>query len=1078
MNTPQLNLRLLLGLGLGIVLTGTAVHFVHGWQMGRHAREQLARADAAREDQDAAEQLAALGRYLEFNPGDSAARIRHGLLLAEQATTPQARRRALQVLTLALVRSPSAHDARATAAHLALQAGEPEEAVRLLAPALAQQPDRADWHELHARTLLALDREADAAAALERVLELRPADVSATSRLAELYQTRLRRAPRADEVLDRLVKQAADRPAALVVRARFRARHGRGKEAVADAEQAAKLAPRDLPARVAWAELAEAIGDEDTAAVQWRVARDLAPSRPELTLGLARALRDRDEAGRVLEDGLKHVPNQPALLVALAEVRCDQNRPKDAEALRERLPVEAKAASLYVSGLIELSRGRPLAAARLIAEGVKLDTLPPDLEARALLALCRCYADRGAREERLQAARRAVELADTTAGRRELAEAALEAGLHDEVVPLLRDLADRPRPPAGTRPLLARALVEANAAAPPADRRWDECKKALERATKDAPTEVAVLRARVLELRGQSAEARAALDEAVKKWPDATEPWLALAGLRARGGDPSGAAETLRTADARLSGRAGWLMARAAALGANRLLQAAAKLSADDRDRVEAYAATLYLQQGRIAELERVSEALLKRHPDDAATRLLLIDAKLRQGDADAVQPHVEALKRREAENGAWWRWAEAERSLLLGKPADAARLADEAHQRQPDWPRPVLVQARLADRAGRSAVALERYEKVLELGDWSAESVGRAVALLAEAGRYRDADSVLERAQRRGAFGVELLRPAAVVAVRAGRPERARQLARQAVPEGTRSYRDLVWLANVLEAAGEPGGAERAVEAALKLAPDATVPWLTLARLRKHDRRPQDAEQALRDMLAAVPEARRASAEAQGHEVMGRFAEAEAAWRRILRDRPRDAEATRLLADLLVRIHAPAAEQALRDLLAEGSPASTDERPALRRQLALVITDPAQPRDRTAEALALLAANREEGETDADRRAEALVRARRDDEREASLKALEERGGVVRPEERLRLAWAYDAAGKWAKAREVLLGLLTADDDNPAYLSALVDGLLRQKKPAEASLWLPRLKAVEPASERVKELERRARGE
>ena len=57
------------------------------------------------------------------------------------------------------------------------------------------------------------------------------------------------------------------------------------------------------------------------------------------------------------------------------------------------------------------------------------------------------------------------------------------------------------------------------------------------------------------------------------------------------------------------------------------------------------------------------------------------------------------SLRRREGEEGVWWRCAEAERVLMRDQTA-ARQLAQEANERQPLLARPYLLLARIADRA------------------------------------------------------------------------------------------------------------------------------------------------------------------------------------------------------------------------------------------------------------------------------------------------------------------------------------------------------------------------------------------
>src|SRR4051812_6948537 len=64
----RLNSVLLARTAFVLLALGLAVHFVHRWQMARHARGQLERADQAEKDGDQEELVASLSRYLNFDP--------------------------------------------------------------------------------------------------------------------------------------------------------------------------------------------------------------------------------------------------------------------------------------------------------------------------------------------------------------------------------------------------------------------------------------------------------------------------------------------------------------------------------------------------------------------------------------------------------------------------------------------------------------------------------------------------------------------------------------------------------------------------------------------------------------------------------------------------------------------------------------------------------------------------------------------------------------------------------------------------------------------------------------------------
>jgi predicted Zn-dependent protease len=1094
----RFNFRLVLLLVTGLVGISALIWIVHRYQLYRHAAGQLAIADQAEADGDTDELIAALRRYLDFNPSDTATRARFGLVLASVATTHSGRLRALYVLNQALLRDPDHFPARTKAAELCADLGETADALKYLEPVLDARPDDPDLHALHARILQLVGRDGQAAEALERALELAPARIPEAVQLATLLQGRIGNPRKARRVIDRMVRNNDASPASLLERAKFLITQNQPAEALTDLQAAISRAPKNPDIRIAWADLAASRGDLETARVQYQKAIDLAPDRPEPRLGLAAAERELghpEKAAKVLEAGLKRLEDSPSLLVALAELRADSGKFDQVKALRRRLPTDAKGAALYIDGLVQLGKKEWADAANSLDQAVRTKSLPPPLASKALLAQCKAFEALGAPEERLLAARHAQNLADTPAARLELARAALAVGLTAEALEQLQHLAALPRPPADTWLGLARARVEKGLTQAPSLGRWREAKAALEKAVAnhaDAAT-VAILRARMLEADDKPVEARELLKSEIKRDANQAAVWLALGEMEMRLGRTEQADKALSEADRRFGHLLPWLLVRAGqfssqggkkALRELQVLQhQAQEIGPDALTQLQWYLIAQHTQAGRAVEVERLAESLLRRFPKDPRLHLLLAEARIHDGYEEGAKEHIAALKKLEGEKGGYWRVAEAQRLIARVKQGEksaakkARELALQAQAAQPNWSRPWLVLGRLENALGHRPAALSAYQKALEYGDWSAEPLNQALRLLVASEKYHDADELIERAQRRGVLGSAMLRPAAFIALRAGRVERARELARQAVPAGTRSYRDLVWLGRLLDGTGQHTEAEATFREAIDLAPTAERPYLALARSQKQARDLDAAARTLAAMREKAPAERRLIAEARGQEVMGKFREAEANLRKYLDDNPDDVEALRRLSALLIRTNQPAAAvPVLRELLGERSHIQPEERPELRRHLALVLTAPELPRPQTEEALKLVRYNLDtEGKTEANRRTEALARASSASERKAALDDLAGlmSGPSMLPEELLRLAAVQEEAGNWPRARELRLGLITADPDNPAYIIALIEGLLRHSRKGEALTWLRRLEKLDRDNPRLPALKK-----
>jgi tetratricopeptide (TPR) repeat protein len=420
---------------------------------------------------------------------------------------------------------------------------------------------------------------------------------------------------------------------------------------------------------------------------------------------------------------------------------------------------------------------------------------------------------------------------------------------------------------------------------------------------------------------------------------------------------------------------------------------------------------------------------------------------------------------------GLEWRCARAAWLLRHGRAGDRAearRLLAEVQKDHPTAARPPLLLGQLADREGQAEQALACYRRVLELGDYQP----LAVALLLAADRHGDADQVLEQAYRRSVLAADLWRPAAETALRAGQPERACRLARQVVAATRRSYLDLLWLGRILDWAGRHTEAGEVLAEATRRAPDVPDTWLALLGHLVRRKQSDGQEACLAGMREHVEAAYLPVAEARAHELLGQDDQAEQAYRRLLERQPHHAEALSRLAALYLRTDQPSrAEAVLIALLGPRVLVPEEEQPAWRRRLALAITVPGQAKDRVDQALALLEMNRrQDGDTPADRRVRALVRATRPGERAEALRELERLPGgpASTPQERLHLPRLYEQAGDWPRARQQYQALLAGDPDNTAWLALFIEALTRAGQKAEALRWLAELEKREPRSPRT----------
>jgi Tfp pilus assembly protein PilF len=568
-----------------------------------------------------------------------------------------------------------------------------------------------------------------------------------------------------------MVRSNAGSAAAYLARARYRVADGALSDAAEDLARAAALAPEDGAVLAANAELAERRGDRKAARAHWERGAVLHPGDVRLCLGLAgaqRTARRLPEAAACLRRGLGHKPDQPDLLLALAEVLAEQGDLAGAGGAVARLRGQAgqEGAAAFGEGLVMIQQGKWREAGDALERAARGPGLTAALRARVHLSLARCYERLGYEDRQLAAARAAVAAQPASApARAGLAALLLSAGLTGEAAAQYRSLAALPDAPEGAWTQLARALLRHNLELSPRDRNWGEATRALGRAAR-VPGQVgaaAALRAELLVAVGQAEEGRAALEAARQQYPKELTVWTASADLALRDGRPADALGLLEAAGDRLGERLGLRLARAdfwarqsgpiAARMLDELTEGLESYSAEDRLRVLYYVAERQAWLGNRPEVVRLCGEIAARRPEDLRGRLLLVEVSLSAGNDRSAARAVADLRRAEGEAGTCWRYGEAARLLAAAARGDRAGLPQArallaaAARRRPGWARVPALEARAEEAEGRPDRALAAYLRAIELGERNPAVLRRAAQLLAERGRRAEADAVLRKA-------------------------------------------------------------------------------------------------------------------------------------------------------------------------------------------------------------------------------------------------------------------------------------------------------------------------------------------
>lgn len=198
----RLNLRLIGVLALGMLIFGTAVHWLHGYQVRRNAHVFLREAERAKEAKKFGDAVRNFQWYVELVPNDVDVLWEFGALLADLPAYEPAYATLERVLRL----DPTRSDARRRLVAVAIELGRYRDAREHLERNLLKATP-ADGELL---TLLGICQEAatqfaDAAQSYRAAIHSSPERLATYLRLAELLRRRLEKADEADQRMAAMV---------------------------------------------------------------------------------------------------------------------------------------------------------------------------------------------------------------------------------------------------------------------------------------------------------------------------------------------------------------------------------------------------------------------------------------------------------------------------------------------------------------------------------------------------------------------------------------------------------------------------------------------------------------------------------------------------------------------------------------------------------------------------------------------------------------------------------------------------------------------------------------------------------
>lgn len=1106
-----LNVRLFLGLIVGLVIAGVAVYWVHGHQVRRNASVFLEEAQRAKEEGDLRAAVHNFEWYVELVPNDANALADYGSLLADLSVNEPAYSTFEKVLRL----DPNRIDIRRRIVSVAIQLGRYTDAREHLEQYLLKDaPEDAELLFLLGTCQEAVREYEPAASSFRRAIKANPHKLESYPRLADLLRHRFGAAVEADTWMKKLVDSNPKSCQAHVYRGNYLRDNAKssGKwEAAIDAameEAVAGLALSldDADALLLAAECSMSKKDLDKAHEYARRAAELYPRYVAVFLTLADIELQsgkRREAIDWLRRGLEKNPRQADLLWNLAIMLVDELKADEAGAILEQLRAGRYREPLvgYLEARVELLHGRWLAASRLF-EQFRAELMPwPDLLKQVDFCSGICYEQLGEPDLQLTAYRRAASVDPFWAPPRVgIATGLLAMGRTEEAFQEYQQIMTLRSAPAEAHVQLARLAILRNLTRNREERDWSEVQRLLDRAEQAAPesTAVPILRAEMLFAQNRVADTLQLLLNACKKRPKEAELWVALVSLAERQRNWKQAEKYLAEAEERFGHSVPVRLARAryyvlhAADGERskipQLAEGDEKLSEAEKLELWAGLATVSLQIGDYAQARQYYEKLCKQRPHHLATRMILFDLALRAQDAAGLEENLEEIQRITGNSPLWLYGRAVYLTLRAGKDGgeslkQALKCLSDARVLRPEWSRLPLLAAKIDDMRGNYDLAVEEYIQAIDLGDRSPTAIRRVVDLLCERRRYLEADRVIRRLEEQIIpFSNQIGRVASEIALRLADFERAQRMARQAAAHSD-NYRDHVWLGEVLSIVGQRARAgnrndeadallreaEQELRHAITLAEESPVPWLALVQFLHRIKQSNKAEQVVETAKEKIAAADAPLAIAQCYEALGHRELAAAQYKEALTNAPNDVLVIRQVAGFCLRTgNAQEGEALLKRLISGNVKIGKGDLMWARRNMAVTLLSRGGY-ENLQKALSLV---RQNLEVDAvslqDQRVKLLMLASfpgRQEQREAvkTLETLLQTQQSASPEERFLLAELYLAADDLAGFRQHMQRLLASEPDNPRYVAAYARVLLDRKEASEAQLWIERLEKIAP---------------
>ncbi len=956
----QINKRLALVTLLVLAVLSPSLFVWHRTQVRWNATAILARAKTLNEQGDSKAATSAFHQYLQLRPEDPEALLFLAQTFDKLDGGLEHRQRAVSLYFQAVRANPKQSEARLRLADLLLETGRLDEAIQQARQAASELPGNVQAVRVLARALRTQLNASPKTSARDVIKFYRQAlaqhrgDVVLSTGLADILrrfpnalppEQRDSAASSANEVIDEMVEQYPADPEALLARFRYRAAFQLpgGLDDLENARLAAPENPDVLMASVL------ATADDDLAGAREFGERllEVVPHsrRAYLTVAaLYSRLQQPEEAIRVLETAVEKLgADDLELNRAMLQIHLAQQDTEQAEAalgqleplFQRRLPQLSTPVRRRFSEELEFARvqlqclaGNTAAAlpvlkrlaANVTESADATETLAERQRRWKLLAAV--YAREGLHDQAAAAYDQLVRLDPRSRESHLLAATEWQrigdfdrAGRHFELA-----TAGEPNLPAAWLGLAETRLHQQLRKSPANSRDWvgfDAALKHLNGNHAELPP-VLILRAVAALTRNDRAAALQSLKKLVAQ-PRLELAWLprvavlfqdagagsdaqaSLERFRNSGGSP----ETAALTEAELQRRHGDFEA-----ALRTLEQSLERSTVAGRGAILQQLISAEIDAGAIQAARQRLKGLRQTRFAELWAYEIAADLAVLAGDLDELRECGKQVETLEGPDGTLWRFVKSIHLLEAEQEGNDAvhqanRWAAEIEISRPTWPPLKLLRARISDRMGRTAEAVETYEQALRSGARNLATYQWLVSALQRLNRFGDASTLIGQSIQMAAVSDDLAAQAIPASLQAGRTSAALRIARTAAELRPGDAAAQVWYAQTLALDGKADAAETLLRKTLERFPQESRAWSALVWVLHRAERKAEARQTLDEMAARMPldAHERDLVLARGFDMLGDDRAAEQSYRRALGGHDRDSQLLQEIGRFYLRI-------------------------------------------------------------------------------------------------------------------------------------------------------------------------------